>query len=675
GITPFQAMPKITGGRYGLSSKDFTPAMVKGVFDEMAKDRPKNHFTVGINDDVTHTSIDYDPAFSVEPDDVFRGLFYGLGSDGTVGANHNSIRIIGENTGNYAHGYFVYDSRKAGTVTTSHLRFGPRPLRSSYLIDKANFVACHQFVFLERYDMLKNLVEGGTFLLTTPYGPDEVWDHLPRNVQQQIIDKNPKFYVIDAYAVARETGMGVRINTIMQTCFFAISGILPQDKAIAYIKDAIQKSYGKRGPQIVEMNFNAVDQAVANLHEVKIPAEATSRMEVPPPVSSEAPEFVQRFTGTIIAGLGDTLPVSAMPVDGTFPTGTTQWEKRNIALDIPVWDPDVCIQCGKCALICPHAAIRTKVYGEACLADAPETFKAMDARAREFRGKGMKFTVQSAPEDCTGCGLCVHYCPAKNKSNTSLKAINMADQIPLRLPERENYEFFLDLPELDRREVRVNTVQGSQLLKPLFEYSGACAGCGETPYVKLLSQLFGDRAIIANATGCSSIYGGNLPTTPWTKDGNGRGPTWSNSLFEDNAEFGLGFRLTVDKQAEYARELVQKLAGEVGEELAGAILGATQADESDIHDQRARVDELKQKLEGQDTPEAKDLLSLADILVKKSVWILGGDGWAYDIGYGGLDHVIATGYDVNILVLDTEVYSNTGGQSSKATPTAAVAKF
>jgi pyruvate-ferredoxin/flavodoxin oxidoreductase len=664
---------KVIGGRYGLSSKEFTPAMVKGLFDEMQKDQPKNHFTVGIHDDVTHTSIDYDPAFNIEGDDVVRAMFYGLGSDGTVGANKNSIKIIGEDTPNYAQGYFQYDSKKAGAVTVSHLRFGPRPIRHTCLITSANFVACHQFVFLEQFDVLENAAHGATFLLNAPYGPNEVWDKLPRKVQQQIIDKEIQFYVIDAYRVAKETGMGVRINTIMQTCFFGISGVLPRDEAIAAIKEAIKKTYGKRGEAVVQKNYAAVDAALANLYRVEVMEQATSKIEMPPVVPPEAPEFVQTVTATIMARKGDSLPVSMLPVDGTYPSGTTQWEKRNIALEIPVWEPDICIQCAKCALSCPHASIRFKIYDEALLADAPPTFKSAKARGKEYTG--MVATIQTAPEDCTGCGLCVEACPVKDKTEPKRKAINLAPQIPLRATERENYEFFLGLPEFDRTQVKIDTVKGSQLLRPLFEYSGACAGCGETPYVKLITQLFGDRMLISNATGCSSIYGGNLPTTPYTFDENGRGPTWSNSLFEDNAEFGFGFRLTIEKQTEYARELVDSLRGAIGEELAGDLLDAEQVTEADIAAQRARVATLKEKLAGLDTPEAAQLKSLADMLVKRSVWILGGDGWAYDIGYGGLDHVLASGRNVNVLVLDTQVYSNTGGQMSKATPRAAVAKF
>jgi pyruvate-ferredoxin/flavodoxin oxidoreductase len=674
GAAPFKSFPMILGGRFGLSSKEFTPAMVRGVFEEMKKPAPKNHFTVGIVDDVTHSSIDYDPTFSTEGDDVVRALFYGLGADGTVGANKNSIKIIGEDTPNYAQGYFVYDSKKAGAVTVSHLRFGPRPIHSTYLIDRANFVACHQFVFLERQDMLKDAIPGATFLLNSPFGPDSVWDKLPRSVQQQIIDKNIRFFVIDGYKVAKDTGMGARVNTIMQTCFFAISGVLPRDEAIESIKDSIKKTYGSKGEEVVRKNFMAVEQTLANLFEVKVPKQVSSTFDRPPVVAPEAPAFVQKVVATIMAARGDSLPVSAFPVDGTFPTGTCQWEKRNIGLEIPAWDPEVCIQCGKCAIVCPHASIRIKAYDMEHTKNAPKTFKWMTAKGAEFI-EGMAYTIQIAPEDCTGCGLCVDVCPAKNKKETRLKAINMVPQLPIRETERENYKFFLDLPEYDRRQVRMSSVKANQLLQPLFEYSGACSGCGETPYIKLMTQLFGDRAIIANATGCSSIYGGNLPTTPYTSNKEGRGPAWNNSLFEDNAEFGLGYRLTIDKHAEIARELVQKLSAEIGTELAVGILNADQSDETGIYDQRERVVALRQKLAGMKSPEARNLASLADYLVKKSVWIVGGDGWAYDIGYGGLDHVLASGRNVNLLVLDTEVYSNTGGQMSKSTPRGAVAKF
>jgi len=663
----------IIGGRYGLSSKEFTPAMVKAVFNELAKAEPRNHFTVGINDDVSGTSLDFDPSFSTEAGDVVRAMFYGLGSDGTVGANHNSIKIIGEETDNFAQGYFVYDSKKAGAVTVSHLRFGPRPIRSSYLISKANFVACHQFTFLEKYDMLSNAIEGATFLLNAPMDVDKCWDALPREVQQQIIDKKLKFYAINAYEVAKATGMGGRINTIMQTCFFAISGILPREQAIEKIKDTIKKSYAKKGMDVVQKNWEAVDQTLANLHEIKVPTEATSSITQPPTVSDQAPEFVQNVIAKIMAGKGDELPVSAIPADGTWPTATTQWEKRNIALEIPVWDPAVCIQCAKCSIACPHATIRAKLYDPALLAKAPETFKSVDAKGKEFEGK--KWTIQIAPEDCTGCGLCVQVCPAKNKTDPARKAINMAFQPPLRAQERDNYAFFLTLPDYDRSQLKVNTIKGSQLCRPLFEYSGACAGCGETPYVKLLSQLFGDRAIIGNATGCSSIYGGNLPTTPYTVNADGRGPTWNNSLFEDAAEFSFGFRLTLDKQIEFACELVSQLKDQIGAELAEALLSADQSSEAGIAAQRARVAQLKSKLAGVKDAKAAQLLSLADKLVHKSVWALGGDGWAYDIGYGGLDHVLASGRNMNVLVLDTQVYSNTGGQCSKATPRGAVAKF
>jgi pyruvate-ferredoxin/flavodoxin oxidoreductase len=674
GTLPFASLPRIVGGRYGLSSKEFTPAMIKGVFDEMTKEKPKNHFTVGINDDVTHTSIDYDPDFDVEPQSVVRAMFWGLGADGTVSANKNSIKIIGEETPNYAQGYFVYDSKKSGARTISHLRFGPQPIHSTYQIHKSNFVGVHQFGFLEQYNVLEAAAKGATFLLNSPYPVDGVWDRLPRRVQQQIVDKNLKFYVIDAYSVAADTGMGVRINTIMQTCFFAISGILPKDEAIDEIKKAIRKTYGKRGEAVVKMNYAAVDAALAHLHEVKVPQRATSDIPIPPVVPPQAPDFVQKVTAKIMAGEGDSLPVSALPIDGTYPSGTTQWEKRNIAQEVPVWEPDICIQCGKCVLVCPHAVIRAKVYDESALAGAPETFKYTDAR-----WKGMdeqKYSLQVAVEDCTGCALCVEVCPAKDKSQVGRKAINMAPQLPLREQESKNWDFFLTIPDISRHDgLKFTNVKNVQLLHPLFEFSGACAGCGETPYLKLLSQFFGDRAIIANATGCSSIYGGNLPTTPWTFNREGRGPAWSNSLFEDNAEFGLGFRLTLDRQNEYARELVHRLQDTIGPQLAEDLLNADQSDEAGIDAQRQRVAELKAKLEGKSDPAAQDLLSLADMLVKKSVWIVGGDGWAYDIGYGGLDHVLASNRNVNVLVLDTEVYSNTGGQSSKATSLGAVAKF
>jgi pyruvate-ferredoxin/flavodoxin oxidoreductase len=674
GSAPLADFPRVIGGRYGLSSKEFTPAMVKGVFDEMAKDQPKNHFTVGIVDDVTHTSLDYDPDFDVESDDVVRGMFWGLGADGTVSANKNSIKIIGEETPNFAQGYFVYDSKKSGARTVSHLRFGPRPIHSTYQIHKANFVAVHQFGFLEQYDVLEPAEKGAIFLLNSPYGPDEAWSHLPQQVQRQIIAKRLKFYVIDAYEVAKETGMGVRINTIMQTCFFAISGVLPKDEAIEEIKKAIKKTYGKRGKAVVQKNFAAVDAAIAYLHEVKIPDQATSLLEMPPVVSPEAPEFVQKVTARIMAGEGDLLPVSAMPVDGTFPTATTRWEKRNVGLEVPVWEPDICIQCGKCVLVCPHAVIRSKIYDDSALDGTPENFKYASARWKDLKEK--KFTLQVAVEDCTGCTMCVEVCPAKDKSQVGRKAINMQPQLPLREQERENWDFFLSLPDFPRHDgMTFNNVKNVQLLRPLFEFSGACAGCGETPYVKLLSQFFGDRAIIANATGCSSIYGGNLPTTPYAVNDEGRGPAWSNSLFEDNAEFGLGMRLTLDKQNEYARELVHRMRDTIGPKLADALLNADQSDEEGIEAQRRRVAELKAELGSNDDPSARDLLSLADALVKKSVWILGGDGWAYDIGYGGLDHVLACGRNVNVLVLDTEVYSNTGGQASKATGLGAVAKF
>ncbi|WP_303773561.1 pyruvate:ferredoxin (flavodoxin) oxidoreductase [Anaerolinea thermophila] len=673
GFAPFKTMPTVIGGRYGLSSKEFTPGMVKAVFDELQKNQPKNHFTVGIVDDVSFTSLEYDPDLEILDSSTVQCVFFGLGSDGTVGANKNSIKIIGEETENHAQGYFVYDSKKSGSVTISHLRFGPKPLRAPYLIRQADFVACHQFSFLERLDITRYAKPGAVFLLNSIYGPDEVWDHLPREVQKDIIEKKLKFYVIDAYEVANRTGMGQRINTIMQTCFFAISGVLPRDQAIAEIKKSIEKTYGRRGEAVVQKNFEAVDHTLANLYEVKVPDQVTSTFSRRPAVGPDVPEFVREVLAPMMVFEGDNLPVSAMPVDGTFPTGTAQYEKRNIALEIPVWEPDLCIQCGKCVMVCPHAVIRMKVYEPELLANAPATFKSTDAKFKEFPNS--KFTIQVAPEDCTGCALCVEACPAKDKTQVGRKAINMAPQPPLREQERENWNFFLSLPDVDPTAISPTTVKNSQLLRPLFEFSGACAGCGETPYVKLLSQLFGDRAVIANATGCSSIYGGNLPTTPWTKNAEGRGPAWSNSLFEDNAEFGFGFRLTIDKLNEYARELLADLSGLVGNDLSAAILEADQSTEAGIREQRKRVAALKEILKGIKDPRAFNLLNVADYLVRKSVWIVGGDGWAYDIGYGGLDHVLASGRNVNILVLDTEVYSNTGGQASKSTPRAAVAKF
>ncbi|MCI0520370.1 MAG: pyruvate:ferredoxin (flavodoxin) oxidoreductase, partial [Chloroflexi bacterium] len=616
--------PRIIGGRYGLSSKEFTPAMVKGVFDELLKGEPKNHFTVGIVDDVTHTSLDYDPSFDIEARDTVRCLFWGLGADGTVGANHNSIRIIGEETDNYAQGYFVYDSKKSGTVTTSHLRFGPHPIRAPYLINQANFVACHQFSFLERYDVLKNAAPEAVFLLNSIYSKEEVWDYLPRETQQTILDKKLHFYVINAYEVAKSTGMGARINTIMQTCFFAISGVLPREQAIAEIKRAIQKTYSRQGEVVVQRNFEAVDQALAHLYEVDTPTQVTSSLTRRAPVPAAAPEFVRDVLGKMIAGQGDELPVSAMPVDGTFPSATTQWEKRNITLEIPAWEPDLCIQCGKCSMVCPHAVIRGKVYSADLLAGAPPEWQSADARWKEF--PGMQYSLVVSPEDCTGCGLCIEVCPAKDKTQVGRKAINMVAQPPIRERENAKWNYFLTLPEVDRTQMSLKTVKNSQLLQPLFEFSGACTGCGETPYVKLLSQLFGDRIVVANATGCSSIYGGNLPTTPWAKNAEGRGPAWSNSLFEDNAEFGLGMRLTLDKHLEYARELLPQLTGVIGESLATELLDADQSNEAGIRSQRERVALLKQRLQGVNDPRASDLFSIADVLTRKSVWIVGGDG-------------------------------------------------
>jgi pyruvate-ferredoxin/flavodoxin oxidoreductase len=675
GIAPFKVMPVVTGGRYGLSSKEFTPAMVKAIFDELAKSTSKEHFTVGIDDDVTHTSLEFDPLFQINSAETKRCVFFGLGSDGTVGANKNSIKIIGEETNNYAQGYFYYDSKKSGSVTISHLRFGPDPIRAPYLIgpQDASFVACHNFSFLEWLDVLKFAAHGAVFLLNSLYGPDEIWDHLPREAQKDIIEKKLKFYVIDAYEVAAKTGMGSRVNTIMQTAFFAISNVLPREEAIDQIKHSIEKTYGKRGEAVVQKNYAAVDQTLANLFEVKVPSTVTSKFNRRPAVPAEAPEFVRDVLGTMIAFEGDSLPVSAFPVDGTYPSGTTKWEKRNIALEIPVWEEDLCIQCAKCAMVCPHAVIREKVYDPKYLENAPKTFKSIDAKFKEF--PGAKYTIQVAPEDCTGCTLCVEACPAKDKTNPERKAINMAPQPALREAEAKNWEFFLTIPAPDRDAFLPTTVKNVQLLEPMFEFSGACAGCGETPYIKLASQLFGDRMYVANATGCTSIYGGNLPTTPWTVNNQGRGPAWSNSLFEDNAEFGLGMRLTLDKQNEFAREILATMGAELGDDLVAGILNANQSTDKGIREQRERVAALKSKLPKSKNPRAKMLLSVADAMVKKSVWIIGGDGWAYDIGYGGLDHVLASGRNVNVMVVDTEVYSNTGGQSSKSTPIGAVAKF
>jgi len=665
---------KVINGRYGLSSKEFTPPMVAGIFEELKTEKPKNHFTIGINDDITHTSLDYSEEGWESDKEVFEGLFYGLGADGTVSANKNSIKIIGDNTDNYAQGYFVYDSKKSGATTVSHLRFGPNPIRSAYLIDKAEFVACHQFQFLNRLDMLKHARPGATFLINAPYAPDEVWDQIPEKVQKQIIDKNLKFYSIDAYKVARENGMGNRINTVMQTCFFAISDILPKEKAILLIKAAIKKAYGNKGEKILESNYAAVDNSIENLFEIEVPDKAGSNIEMRPAVPKEAPDYVQKVIAEIISGNGDSLPVSAFEPDGTFPTATTQWEKRSIAQEIPVLEPDICIQCGKCMMVCPHAVIRMKAYDDEWLEAAPETFKYMDARGREWPDN-TKVSIQVSPEDCTGCELCVEVCPAKDRKEVGRKALNMEPIEPLLEQEKENWEHFLKIPEYKREDLKSETVKGAQFLQPLFEFSGACAGCGETPYIKLITQLYGDRMVIANATGCSSIYGGNLPSTPYTKNSDGYGPAWSNSLFEDNAEFGLGFRLTIDKQEEQARELLHNMNGAIDGSLKNEILNADQTSEPGIFEQRERVAKLKDLLQKSDSKDAKMLNSIADYLVRKSVWIFGGDGWAYDIGYGGLDHVIASGRDVNILVMDTEVYSNTGGQCSKATPLGAVAKF
>jgi len=667
------SMPMVTGGRYGLSSKEFTPAMVKGVFDELKKGKPKNNFTVGIEDDVTQTHIPYDASFALDESQWNQALFFGLGADGTVGANKNSIKIIGENTPLYAQGFFVYDSKKSGSQTVSHLRFGPKPIRAPYLIGKADFIACHKFNFVEKADILSTAKKGATFLLNTPYGPESVWDHLPKKIQSAILEKKIRFFVIDATKVAQETGMGTMINTIMQTCFFALSGVLPKDEAITQIKKYIEKTYSKKGPAVIQKNYAAVDGTLVRLFEVKVPLKVTSTKEFPPVVAGNAPEFVREVTAAMMAGDGDALPVSKIPVDGTYPSGTTRWEKRNIADFIPSWEPDVCIQCGNCSFVCPHAVIRAKFFHEDYLEKAPASFKSAKISARGF--PETKYTLQIYAEDCTGCNLCVEACPAYDPQDRTKKAINMVEKPADLKKERENIEFFETIPFNDRSEINFSYVRGAQYLEPLFEFSGACAGCGETPYVKLLSQLFGDRLMVANATGCSSIYGGNQPTTPWTINQEGRGPAWSNSLFEDNAEFGLGMRITADKHENIAKDLLKKLAPELDAKLVDAILNEPQGLESQVRKQRERISELKVKLLKMKNPLADHLLSVADALVRRSVWLIGGDGWAYDIGSGGLDHVLASGRNVNVMVMDTEVYSNTGGQMSKATPTAATAKF
>jgi pyruvate-ferredoxin/flavodoxin oxidoreductase len=673
GRTAWRDAPRVVGGRYGLSSKEFTPAMVKAVFDNAAKDDPKAGFTVGIYDDVSGTSLEWNTDWITEPEDGVRAVFYGLGSDGTVGANKNSVKIIGEATKLHAQGYFVYDSKKSGAVTVSHLRFSPRPITSTYLIQQATFVACHQFSFLEKMDVLDIAAPGATFLINTPFGADEVWDKLPEEVQKQIISKKLKVYGVDGFKVAGEAGLGGRINTVLQTCFFALANIIPKDEAIEAIKHAIEKSYGKFGEAVLERNYAAVDGALAAMFEIPVPELPSSRVHMKPPVPKAAPDFVQRVTSLMLAGKGDLLPVSALPVDGTFMTGTTQWEKRSIAQEIPIWDPEICIECAKCAIVCPHAAIRMKVFDPATLETVPDSFQMRSFRSREFDDYSM--AIQVAPDDCTGCGVCVDICPAKSKSEVKHKSINMEPKEDHLDVERKNFEYFLSIPEPDRTTFKLDTVKGSQILDPLFEFSGACAGCGETPYLKLMSQLYGDRAIVANATGCSSIYGGNLPTTPWRTNDEGRGPAWANSLFEDNAEFGLGMRLALDQEIAEARYLMERLSPQIGEDLATALLEGDQSTEEGIATQRHHVAQLTERLGGIEGPEARRLEAIAGTLVRKNVWIVGGDGWAYDIGFGGVDHVLATGRDVNVLVLDTEVYSNTGGQASKATPRGAVAKF
>ncbi len=666
-------LPHIIGGRYGLSSKEFTPAMVKAVFDELKKKDPKNNFTIGINDDVSFTSLDYDPEYILDESAWRQGLFFGLGADGTVGANKNTIKIIGENTDLFAQGYFVYDSKKSGARTVSHLRFGPKPIRAPYLISKADFIACHQFNFTEKVEMLNFIKTGGTFLLNSPFSKDEVWSRLPGSVQQEIISKKLTFYIIDANTVAKDTGMSGRINTIMQTCYFALSGVLPKAEAIEQIKHAIEKTYSKKGIAVVEKNFKAVDATLENLYEVTVPATVSSTSAMLPVVGSDAPEFVKTVTAMMMSGHGDELPVSKMSIDGTYPSGTTKWEKRNISDQVPVWEPDLCIQCGNCAFVCPHSVIRAKFYNEGFLKKAPDGFQSAPINSRGF--PETKYTLQVYAEDCTGCNLCVEVCPASDPVNRSFKAINMAEKEPDPQIIKKQIGFFEDLPWNNRSDINFSTVHGAQFMEPLFEFSGACAGCGETPYLKLLSQLFGDRLLIANATGCSSIYGGNLPTTPWTMNAAGQGPAWSNSLFEDNAEFGLGMRLTADQQLGMAHRYLKKLAPQLGDQFVDDLINSPQLQESEIAQQRLRVNELKLKLDLIPDADAKHLLSVCEQLVHRSVWLIGGDGWAYDIGYGGLDHALASGRNINVLVLDTEVYSNTGGQSSKSTPTAASAKF
>ena len=668
-------MPKVIGGRYGLASKEFNAGMAKAVFDELKKSAPKNNFTIGIDDDVTHTSLDWNRNFSLEHQHLFRGLFFGLGADGTVSANKNTIKIVGEVTDDYVQGYFVYDSKKSGSLTVSHLRFGENPIRSTYLINAANFIACHHFNYLKKYDVLKDAEHGATFLLNAPYQTEEVWQQLPKKIQEEIINKKLKFYVINASKVAKDTGMGSRINSILQTCFFAISNVMPKAEAIQYIKNAIKKTYGRKGEEMVQKNFKAVDQTLDNLFYVDYSNYTVGQGDIATPISDGAPEFVQNVLAKIISGDGDDLPVSAFPVDGTYPSGTTKWEKRSIAEQVPVWDPELCSQCGKCFFVCPHAAIRVKVYDREFLSDAPSFFKHTNPVGKEFFKDKEAYTLQVAVEDCTGCKLCTEVCPIESKSEPGHKAIDMQNVFPLKETEKTNWDFFLSLPDIDRTRVNKGTVKGSQLLEPLFEFSGACSGCGETPYLKLLTQLFGDRMITANATGCSSIFGGNLPTTPWTTNSEGRGPAWANSLFEDNAEFGLGIKLATDKKREMAFRLLKKLREKVNSELVDAILSNAESTEAEMIQQRKFVSDLKHQLREIKTEDSFRLYEIAEFLKKKSIWIVGGDGWAYDIGFSGLDHVLSTGENVNILVMDTEVYSNTGGQKSKASPIGASAKF